>query len=43
MKEVTFEIHDNEARCVGDMTARSLSFTKHDIALGVTWGRLWIV
>lgn len=41
--EVTFEIHGNEARRVGDVSAQSLSFTKHDIALDVTRWRLWIV
>lgn len=43
MKGLTFDIHDNEAWSVGDVSAQSLSFPKHDIALGVTWRRLRII
>lgn len=41
--DVTFEIHGNESRCVGDVAAQSLSFTKHNIALDLTQRRLRIV
>jgi len=41
--EVTFEVHGDEARRVGDMSARCLSFTKQDVALDVARRHLAVV